>query len=73
MRPGIKNLIADCEVGFYHTLVSPEQTSMGSSAASLSGVDIILKSIKSSSMNLSARFSTLHIALSLLGNLFWAK
>ena len=59
---------------WYSTMVlSAHVSGMANSTVSLSGVVTNLKSNESSRINLSARFSTLHIALFLLGYLFWAK
>ena len=61
-----KKLATNCEVSFDYALVSHKQA--GNSATSLSGVVNNLQSKESSKIDLSARFSTLHIALFLWGS-----
>ena len=43
------------------------------SAVSFSGIVTNLNNSESNKINLSSKVSTLHMALHLLGNLFWAK
>ena len=54
-------------------ILSVHTSGTANSAVSLFGIVTNLNSNESSKINLSAKVSTLCIALLLLGNLFWAK